>query len=177
MFLDPRGCLHPGMWCSAGWSTTGRTRLGRFIETSSTGMTWGLLGVGMRSTSWMRPGSPRRRLGICLLGGVFLVVFVRHLFLGDLFLLFSFLLWLFLWSCRFSFFLCCYICCVITVGFGFWVLVVLVVSCWFFLGAWKSWGFPLFLLLLYLVLFVFICFEYTELLPGWLTSEALLTRC
>jgi len=32
--------------------------------------------------------------------------------------------------------------------------------------------FPLFLLLLYLVLVVFICFEYTELLPGWLTSEA-----
>ena len=46
-----------------------------------------------------------------------------------------------------------------------------------FLGARKSWVFPLFLLLLYLVLVVFICFEYTELLPGWLTSEALLTRC
>jgi len=37
--------------------------------------------------------------------------------------------------------------------------------------------FPYFLLLLYLVFVVFICFEYTELLPGWLTSEALLTRC
>jgi len=34
-----------------------------------------------------------------------------------------------------------------------------------------------FFLLLYLVFVVFICFEYTELLPGWLTSEALLTRC
>jgi len=78
------------MCCSAGWSTTGRTRLGRFIDPSSSGMTWELVGVGMRSTSWMRPGSPRRLLGICLLGGVFLVVFVRHLFLGDLFLLFSF---------------------------------------------------------------------------------------
>jgi len=57
---------------------------------------------------------------------------------------------------------------------------------WFFLGSgslggpllvflvlWKSWFFLFFfLLLLYLVLVVFICFEYTELLPGWLTSEA-----
>jgi len=90
MFLSPRGCLHLGMWCSARWSTIGRTRLGRFIETSSTGMTWGLVGVGMRSTSWMRPGSLRRYLGICLLGVVSLVVSVRHLFLGDFLLLFSF---------------------------------------------------------------------------------------
>jgi len=39
----------------------------------------------------MRPGSPRKLLGICLLEVVFLVDFVRHLFLGDLLLLFSFL--------------------------------------------------------------------------------------
>jgi len=84
MFLGPRGCLHLGMWYSAGWSTTGRTRLGRSIGPSSIGMTWEMVGVGMRSTSWMRPGSQGKLLGTCLLGGVFLVVFVRHLFLGDL---------------------------------------------------------------------------------------------
>jgi len=79
----------------------------------------------------MRPGSPRRLLGICLLGDVFLIVFVRHLFLDDLFLFFSFLLWLFvsmlgcLVGSPFSFYI---ICCVITVVcLGFWVLVVLVV--------------------------------------------------
>jgi len=99
-------------------------------------MTWGLVGAGMRSTSWIRPGSQGRLLGTCLLGGVFLVVFVRHLFLGDLFLLFLFS------SCccfcvvvvlygffGFSFFFCCYICCVITVGFWSWVSGSLVVSC------------------------------------------------
>jgi len=82
------------MWCSAGWSTTGKTRLGRVIETLSTSMTWGLVGVGMRSTSWMRPGSQGKLLGTCLLGGVFLVVFVRHLFLSDLFLFVFFFLFL-----------------------------------------------------------------------------------
>jgi len=132
-------------------------------------MTWGLVGVEMRSTSWMRPGSQGKLLGTCLLGGVFLVVFVRHLFLGDLFFLFSFsscCCFCVELSCGFSFFFCC-ICCVIpVVCLGFWVLVVLVVS-WCL----EKLGFPLFLLLLYLVLFVFICFEYTELLPGWLTSE------
>jgi len=80
----------------------------------------------------MRPGSPRRHLGICLLGVVFLVVFVRHLFLGDLFLLFSFSLVIvsvlgYLVGSPFSFVV---IYCVITVVcLGFWVLVVLVVSC------------------------------------------------
>jgi len=61
----------------------------------------------------MRPGSPRRHLGICLLGVVFLVVFVRHLFLGDLFLLLPFSscsVSVFGLSCGFSFFFCCYYC-------------------------------------------------------------------
>jgi len=132
------------MWCSAGWSTTERTRLRRFIETSSTSMTWGLVGVGIRSTSWMRPGSPRRHLGICVLGGVFLVVFVRHLCLGDLSCLFLFLLLLLLGCLVGSPFSFVVICCVITVVcLGFWVLVVLVVSCWF---SWclENWGFPCF---------------------------------
>jgi len=129
----------------------------------------------------MRPGSQGKLLGICLLGGVSLVVSVRHLFLGDPFLV------CFFSPCCLSMLVCLVgssfsfvviYCCVITVvclGFlgsgslGGFLLV--------FFGAWKIWGFPLFLLLLYLVLVVFICFEYTELLPGWLTSEALLTRC
>ena len=34
----------------------------------------------------MRPGSPGRHLGISLMGVVFLLVFLRHLLLGDLFL-------------------------------------------------------------------------------------------
>ena len=61
----------------------------------------------------MRPGSPRRHLGICLLGGVFLVIFVRHLFLGDLFLLFSFPLVVSVLGCLvcFPFSFCCYILC------------------------------------------------------------------
>ena len=37
----------------------------------------------------MRPGFPGRLLGICPIGGVFLIVFVRHLYLSDLFLFFS----------------------------------------------------------------------------------------
>jgi len=133
----------------------------------------------------MRPGSPRRLLGICLLGGVFLVVFVRHLFLGDLFLLFLccyispsgcfcclFLCWVFVGA---PFFFCCYICGVITVGFGSWFLVVL----WLFLLflVLGKLGFLISFVVISGLLFVFICFEYTELLPGWLTSEALLTRC
>jgi len=129
MFLGPRGCLHPGMWCSAGWSTTGRIRLGRSIGPSSTGMTWELVGVGMRSISWTRPGFLRRHLGICLLGDVFLVVFVRHLFLGDLVLVcffgFLFVVCLLSWVWGSPFFFCCYICCVITVGFWSGFLVVL----------------------------------------------------
>jgi len=57
----------------------------------------------------MRPGSQGKLLGTCLLGGVFLVVSVRHLFLGDLFFSVSFcFLWLlfvsvFGLSCGFSF--------------------------------------------------------------------------
>jgi len=115
-------------------------RPGRSTRTSSTGMTCGLVGVGMRSTSWKRPGSPRKLLGICLLGVVSLVVSVRHLFLGDLFLLFLFpcccfcCLFPVLGFCRFSFFFCCYFCCVITMSlwsrflvvflwFSGWVLV------------------------------------------------------
>ena len=127
----------------------------------------------------MRPGSQGKLLGICLLGVVSLVVSVRHLFLGDLFscLLLSSLVVVSVLGYLLGspFFFCCYICCVITVVFGSFVLVVL---CVFLLGfdAGKT-GFPYFFLLLYLVFVVFICFEYTELLPGWLTSEALLTRC
>jgi len=139
-------------------------------------MTWGLVGVGMRSTSWMRPGSPGRHLGICLLGVVFLVVFVRHLFLGDLFFLLSFSSYCFCVVLGSPFFFCYYICCVITVGFWSWVLVVFGFLLVVFLGAGKT-GFPCFFCYYIWSLFVvFICFEYTELLPGWLTSKALLTR-
>jgi len=144
-------------------------------------MTWGLVGVGMRSTSWMRPGSLRRHLGICLLGVVFLVVFIRHLFLGDLVLVCPFcFLWLLFVSCLGSwvllFFFCCYICCVITVGFWSGFLVVLWLFSLLFLVLGKL-GFLVSFVVISGLCFVFICFEYTELLPGWLTSEALLTRC
>jgi len=145
----------------------------RSIGPSSTGITWGLVRVGMRSTSWMRPASQGKLLGTCLLGRVFLVVFVRHLFLGDLFLFFPFpsfgcfcclfLVWDF---CGFSFFFCCYICGVIpVVCFGSWVLVVL----WFFFVAGKAgfpycfccyiWSFCLYLL----VLNILSCYQVTSL--------------
>jgi len=144
-------------------------RPGRSTGTSSTGMTWRLVGVRMRSTSWIRPGSPRRHLGICLLGVVFLVVFVKYLFLSDLSCYFFFLLIVcvvfgFGFSCvGSSFFFCCYICYVITMVFGSWVLVVL----WLFLLVFLLLGkarFSCFVLIF--------GFKYTELLPGWLTSEA-----
>jgi len=107
----------------------------------------------------MRPGSQGKLLGTCLLGGVFLVVFVRHLFLGDLFLFVSFspcclccfvsVLGFYVGSCGISFFFCYYICCMITVGFGLEFLVVLVGLLLFWcLGNLVS----LFLWLLYLVL-------------------------
>ena len=83
MFPRGGGFLLSGMWCSAGWSTTGRTRLGRFIETSSTSMTWGLVEVEMSSTFLMRQGSRRSLLGLYLLGGVSLVVSVRSQSLGS----------------------------------------------------------------------------------------------
>jgi len=84
----------------------------------------------------MRPGSQGKLLGTCLLEGVFPVVFVKHLFLGDLFLLFPFFLFLSLvvsvvcFLCEISvgspFSFVVYICSVITVVcFGSWVLVVL----------------------------------------------------
>jgi len=147
-------------------------RPGRYIGTSSTGMTWGLVGVGMWSISWMRPGSPRRLLGICLLGGVFLVVSVKHLFLGDLFLVFFFLCCLCVLGLGFSFFFCCYICCVITVGFGFGFLVVFFGSfLMWFLSAGKA-GFSCFFCCYVWSVVCIYLFEYTELLPGWLTSEA-----
>jgi len=145
-------------------------------------MTWGLVGVGMRSTSWIRLGSPRRHLGICLLGGVFLVVFVRHLFLGELLLFFFFfpllfvllfLVWVFLWVLLFLLF---YFCCVITVGFCSWVSG----SLGSFLVGFLVLGKLSFLVSFVVVSGLYFCiywFEYTELLPGWLTSEALLTRC
>jgi len=144
-------------------------------------MIWGLVGVGMRSTSWMRPGSPGRHLEICLLGVVFLIVFVRHLFLGDLFLLFFFffsgwfyilfLVWVFVGS-PFSFVIFYYM---ITVSFGSWVLVVLYgFLVGFLLG--KAGFLCLFVVISSLVLYL-LFFGYTELLSGWLTSDALLTRC
>jgi len=124
----------------------------------------------------MRPGSPRRHLGICLLGGVFLVVFVRHLFLGDL-VLFCFLWLLFLClGCLVGSPFCCYFCCMITVGFWSGFLVVLWLVSLLFLVLGKL-GFLVFFVVISGLCFVFICFEYTELLPVWLTSEALLTRC
>jgi len=123
-------------------------------------MTWGLVGVGIRSTSWMRPGSPRRHLGICLPGVVFLVVFVRHLFLGDLVLVFSFSL-------------CC-LCLVSMFGlscgspFSYVVIycVITVVCLGFFFGSGSLGGFLLVFLVLGKVgifLFFFCCYIWSWL--------------
>jgi len=146
-------------------------------------MTWGLVGIGMRSTSWMRPGSQGKLLRICLLGGVFLVVFVRHLFLGDLLLLVFFspsgwfcclfsymaLLWVLL------FLLLLYILCD---HCGFWVLGSgsLVVFLLAFFSAGKT-GFPCFFCCYIWSVVVFICFNILSCYQVGSLVRLLLTRC